>query len=80
MAGGARKVTHITEVCGFSQETGNYLVTDLFRREYQRDAQGNVCDQLLPTGALPEAHARIREHGLELPEIMLEASKARSVA
>ena len=30
---------------------------------------------LLPTGILPEAHARIREHGLELPESMLEASK-----
>jgi pilus assembly protein CpaF len=75
MASGARKVTHITEVRAFSQETGAYLMRDLFRREYQRDAAGVMQDQLLPTGNLPEAHSRIREHGFELPEAMLEASK-----
>jgi pilus assembly protein CpaF len=78
LASGARKVTHITEVVGFSQETNNYLVNDLFRREYARDAAGNLCDQLVPTGILPEAYQRIREHGLELPAAMLEASKLRS--
>jgi pilus assembly protein CpaF len=74
---GARKVTHITEVQSFSHETGSYLVSDLFRREYTRDAGGELRDQLLPTGNLPEAHARIREHGLELPAEMLEASQRR---
>lgn len=77
LADGARKVTHITEVVGFSQEAGSYLVNDLFRREYERDAHGNLRDQLLPTGILPETHARIREHGLELPEAMLQASELR---
>lgn len=78
MAGGARKVTHISEVNGFSQETGSYVVNDLFRREYERDGDGILRDQLVATGVLPAMHARIREHGLELPEAMLEASKARS--
>jgi pilus assembly protein CpaF len=72
---GARKVTHITEVQSFSQETGGYLVSDLFRREYARGSDGELRDQLLPTGDLPQAHARIREHGLELPASMLEASQ-----
>jgi len=74
---GARKVTHITEVQGFSQETGSYLVTDLFRREYERDAAGELQDQLVPTGCLPQAHDRIREHGLELPQSMLDESARR---
>jgi pilus assembly protein CpaF len=78
LASGARKVTHITEVIGFSQETGGYLVNDLFRREYERAADGTLCDRLVPTGILPESRDRIREHGFELPEVMLEASHARS--
>jgi pilus assembly protein CpaF len=78
LAGGARKVTHITEVVGFSQETGSYQVNDLFRREYERDADGTLRDRLLPTGILPETQGRIREHGFELPEAMLAASRAGS--
>jgi pilus assembly protein CpaF len=73
LASGARKVTHITEVVRFCQETGSYLVNDLFRREYERDADGGLRDRLVPTGNLPEAYGRIREHGLELPEAMLQA-------
>jgi pilus assembly protein CpaF len=80
LASGARKVTHITEVVGFSQETNSYVISDLFRREYERSADGSMQDRLLPTGILPEAHARIREHGLELPEAMLEASKRQGVS
>jgi pilus assembly protein CpaF len=76
LASGARKVTHITEVVGFSQETASYLITDLFRREYERGPNGDLVDRLVPTGRLPEAHARIREHGVELPEAMLHASRA----
>jgi pilus assembly protein CpaF len=75
LASGARKVTHVTEVVGFSQDDNNYIVNDLFRREYERAPDGTMIDRLMPTGMLPEAHARIREHGLELPEPMLEASK-----
>jgi len=75
LASGARKVTHISEVAGFSQETNAYVVRDLFRREYERDAHGVMRDRLLPTGILPESHGRIREHGYELPDVVLETHR-----
>lgn len=82
LASGARKVTHVSEVLGFSQETQSYVVNDLFRREYEpdREVAGAMRDRLLPTGILPASYDRIREHGLELPAAMLEASKRRGAS
>jgi pilus assembly protein CpaF len=77
---GSRKVTHISEVVEFSQTEGAYLLEDLFLRTYQARPDGTVHDELLPTGHLPRAHARIREHGLELPEAVLEAARRRKEA
>jgi pilus assembly protein CpaF len=75
LATGARKVTHITEVVEFSLEEGRYVLRDLFVRKFRSEADGSPLDELLPTGALPAAHGRIREHGLELPVTMLEAHR-----
>ena len=77
---GSRKVTHISEVVEFSQTEGEYLLEDLFLRTYQARPDGTMHDELLPTGHLPRAYARIREHGFELPEAMLEAARRRKEA
>ena len=42
------------------------------RAEDERDADGTLCDRLVPTGILPESRDRIREHGLELTRILAD--------
>jgi pilus assembly protein CpaF len=75
LATGARKVTHITEVVEFSHDEARYLLRDLFARRFGAAPDGSPTDELVPTGALPASHGRIREHGLELPVTMLEAHR-----
>jgi len=74
---GSRKVTHISEVVEFSQKDGAYVLDDLFLRTYHARPDGTMGDELTPTGILPRAHARIRDHGYELPEVMLESARRR---
>jgi pilus assembly protein CpaF len=75
LSDGSRKITHVSEVIRFSEKEGGYVLKDLFVRTYRTDQAGLMRDELVPTGLLPDAHARLREHGLELPEVMLEASR-----
>jgi pilus assembly protein CpaF len=72
---GSRKVTHIADLKEFSEKDGGYVLTDLYIRTYHGDPNGSVRDELVPTGALPTAYGRIRDHGLELPASMLEAQR-----
>ncbi len=74
---GSRKVTHISEVVGFSQAEAAYELEDLFVRKYHPQADGTITDELVATGHLPRAQARLREHGFELPEGMLSAARNR---
>jgi pilus assembly protein CpaF len=68
LSDGSRKVTHVTEVLGFDQQTQGYLLQDLFVRRYDGlDAQGHVQSELVPTGVQPRFAPRLAEHGLELP-------------
>jgi pilus assembly protein CpaF len=70
---GSRKVTHITEVLGFDLETQKYLLSDLFVRKYQgSDESGRIVSELVPTGVMPRAMAKLAEHGESLPPAMLE--------
>ena len=67
---GSRKITHITEVVGFDLETSKYELRDLFTRDYVRNA-------LVPTGLLPSFLPRLEEHGVSLPDSMLQAQRER---
>jgi pilus assembly protein CpaF len=78
LAGGARKVTHVTEVAEFSQSTGAYVVQDLYTRVFRSDSRGALRDELVPTGSLPVSLSRIEEHGLKVPASMIDAAHHRS--
>src|SRR5690606_30191522 len=77
LADGSRKVTHISEVEGFAHSTDNYVVRDLWLREYSMEDNEAPSDRLVPTGIVPACSTRIRERGYELPEAMLEAQHQR---
>ena len=75
---GSRKVTHITEVMGFDLETQHYLLQDLFVRDYRGfDEQQRIVSDLVPTGILPSCLPQLHEHGVSLPEPVLEMAKRR---
>ena len=75
---GSRKVTHITEVLGFDIESGRYRLQDIFLRDYQGfGPDGEIASELVPTGVIPECASQLREHGVELPRAVHEASERR---
>jgi pilus assembly protein CpaF len=74
---GSRKVTHISEVQGFDLQTQKYAVTDLFLRKYHGlDDRGRIQSELSPTGLLPSFLPQLEEHGVSLPEAVLEVARA----
>jgi pilus assembly protein CpaF len=73
-AGGARHVTHITEVAGFDLASGKYELNDIFTRAYGNvDAGGNVESTLSPTGVLPTFLPTLRAQGVDLPDAVYDA-------
>lgn len=73
---GSRKVTHVTEVTGFDVETQKYELRDLFVRRYHGvDAKGAVLSDLVPTGLLPACMHQLEEHGVTLPDVVLEQAR-----
>jgi pilus assembly protein CpaF len=73
---GSRKVTHLTEVLGFDVDTQKYRLRDIFERRYQGlDTRGRVVSELVPTGLLPECLPQLREHGVSLPEPVVEFAR-----
>jgi len=74
---GSRKVTHISEVQGFDLQAQKYTVTDLFLRKYHGlDDRGRMQSELCPTGILPSFLPQLEEHGVSLPEAVLEVARA----
>jgi pilus assembly protein CpaF len=72
---GSRKVTHISEICGYCPERGKYEIQDLFRREYRGlDSTGKVQSDLLATGTTPRCAELIENCGFELPKSMTSRS------
>lgn len=69
LAGGARKVTSVTEIVGME---GDVIVTqDIF--VYQQkgiDSMGRAVGQFVATGVRPAFAARLETAGLELPPTM----------
>jgi pilus assembly protein CpaF len=75
---GTRKVTHITEVMGFDLESQKYLLQDLFVRDYRGfDERNRIVSDLVPTGVLPSFLAQLHEHGVNLPDPVLEMAQRR---
>jgi pilus assembly protein CpaF len=73
---GSRKVTHVTEVTGFDAQTQKYELRDIFVREYRGvDEHGNVLSELVPTGLLPECMHQLAEHGVSLPDPVMEKAR-----
>ncbi len=73
---GSRKVTHITEVTGFNIETQKYDLRDIFVRKYHgTDAQGAIVSELVPTGLLPECMHQLEEHGVSLPDPVMQLAR-----
>ena len=73
---GSRKITHITEVLGYDSDRNQYLMQDIFAREYHgMDESGTIQSDLLPTGILPRCLPQLHEHGVDLPASVYQAAK-----
>jgi pilus assembly protein CpaF len=73
---GSRKVTHITEVVGFDVVTQKYELRDIFVRKYQGTAaDGAIVSELVPTGLLPDCIHQLEEHGVSLPDPVLQLAR-----
>ena len=75
---GSRKVTHVSEVRGYSAEKG-FEIVDLFvRRFHGRDEEGNLISTFEPTGELPLCTDMVHSYGMAFPEAVYEAARARA--
>ncbi|MBX3189255.1 MAG: CpaF family protein [Labilithrix sp.] len=73
---GSRKITHITEVLGFDTDKGQYLMQDIFVRQYHGfDDKGAIISDIVPAGILPRCLPQLHEHGVDLPPSVYEAAK-----
>lgn len=73
---GSRKTTHVTEVQGFDLETQKYVLEDIFVREYHgHDEQGRIVSEIVPTGVVPKCLATLHEHGVTLPDAVMDAAR-----
>lgn len=73
---GSRKITHITEVLGFEPNKGEYILQDIFVRQYHGfDEQGAILSDIVPSGVLPRCLPQLHEHGVDLPACVYEAAK-----
>jgi pilus assembly protein CpaF len=73
---GSRKITHITEVLGFDSNKGEYILQDIFERQYHGfDEKGAIISDIVPSGILPRCLPQLHEHGVDLPASVYEAAK-----
>ena len=73
---GSRKITHVTEVLGFDQNTSQYLLQDIFVRQYHGfDERGAILSDIVPSGVLPRCLPQLHEHGVDLPASVYDAAK-----
>jgi pilus assembly protein CpaF len=72
---GTRKITHISEICGFDMDRNSYTINDLFLRRIRgNDRKGRVLSELVPTGNLPFNLEHIEAMGIAIPDVVHEAA------
>lgn len=73
---GSRKITHVTEVLGFDLAKGEYMLQDIFVRQYHGfDERGAILSDIVPSGILPRCLPQLHEHGVDLPASVYDAAK-----
>jgi pilus assembly protein CpaF len=73
---GSRKITHVSEILGFDQQSSAYQIQDIFHREYHGfDAHGEILSDLVPTGILPRCLPQLHEHGVDLPSSVYDVGR-----
>lgn len=75
---GSRKVTHISEVRGYTQEKGFEIVNIFERKFHGRDEQGNLLSTFEPTGELPLCTELVHSYGMAYPDAVYEAARVRA--
>lgn len=75
---GSRKVTHISEVRGYSADKGFQIVDIFARRFHGRDDEGNLISTFEPTGELPLCTDMVHSYGMAFPESVYEAARVRA--
>lgn len=75
---GSRKVTHISEVRGYSNERG-FEIAHIFERKFHgRDEQGNLLSTFEPSGELPLCTELVHSYGMAYPDSVYEAARLRA--
>jgi hypothetical protein len=60
----------------FDTETQKYQLQDIFERRYNGvDKSGGVISELVPTGVLPSFMHQLEEHGVTLPDPVLQVAR-----
>ena len=78
LSDGTRKVTHVSEVRGYTPEEG-FKISDIFLRHYQgRDEQGTLQSVFEPTGELPLCTDMVHSYGMAFPDVIYEAARRRA--
>ena len=78
---GSRKITHVTEVLGYDPTSGQYLMQDIFVRQYHGfDDKGMILSDIVPSGIIPRCVPQLHEHGMDLPPSVYEAAKRGPVS
>lgn len=75
---GSRRVTHVSEVRGYSAEKGFEIVDIFARRFHGRDEEGNLISSFEPTGELPLCTDMVHSYGMAFPEAVYEAARVRA--
>lgn len=75
---GSRKVTHISEVRGYSPDKGFEIVNIFERKFHGRDEQGNLLSSFEPTGELPLCTELVHSYGMAYPDAVYEAARVRA--
>jgi len=75
---GSRRVTHVSEVRGYSAEKGFEIVDIFARRFHGRDEEGNLISTFEPTGELPLCTDMVHSYGMAFPEAVYEAARVRA--
>jgi pilus assembly protein CpaF len=79
LSDGSRKITHITECRGYDQRTGEYELVDIFERKVlERQEDGTLITELVPSGNLPHCTEMVHSYGMRYADSIYEAAERRA--